>query len=85
MSMQVYFVVQAYQETSRGALVALPAMAASDADHALRLAARQKRVAAGLIAFSRRGDPETGDYEAAVVLSRWGRVPDDGEGTEAVA
>lgn len=77
MAMQTYFVVQPYQETNRGALVALPAIAAKDADQALRLLAQQKRVTAGVIAFSRRGDPEAGDYEDAVVLSRWGRVPDD--------
>ena len=29
----------------------------------------------GVIAFSRQGDPETGDYENAVVLSRWARFP----------
>ena len=77
MTMQTYYVVQPYQETSRGALAALPAIAAGNADHALRLVSQHKRIAAGVIAFSRRGDPETGDYEDAVVLSRWGRVPED--------
>jgi len=85
MAMQTYFVVQPYQETSRGALVALPAIAAKDADQAQRLVAQQKRVAVGVIAFSRRGDPEAGDYEDAVVLSRWGRVPDDDDMGEAAA
>ena len=85
MAMQTYFFVQPYQETNRGALVALPAIATKDADQALRLLAQQKRVAAGGIAFSRRGDPEAGDYEDAVVLSRWGRVPDDGDMAEAAA
>ena len=75
--MQTYFVVQAYQETNRGALVALPPIGARDAAHASRLVAQHKRVSAGVVAFSRRGDPETGEYEEAVVLSRWGRVPDD--------
>jgi hypothetical protein len=85
MAMQTYFVVQPYQETNRGALVALPAIAAKDADQAQRLVAQQKRVAVGVIAFSRRGDPEAGDYEDAVVLSRWGRVPDDGDMAGAAA
>ena len=85
MSMQTYFVVQPYQETKRGALVALPALSAMDADHALRLIAQQKRVATGVVAFSRRGDPDTGDYEDAVVLSRWGRVPDDDDMADAAA
>jgi hypothetical protein len=85
MTMQTQFVVQPYHETTRGALAALPAMAAKDADHALRLVAQQKKVAAGVIAFSRRGDPDTGDYEDAVVLSRWGRLPEDGELAETAA
>ena len=85
MAMQTFFVVQPFQETSRGALVALPAISAKDIDHALRLVSYQKRLAAGVIAFSRRGDPETGDYEDAVVLSRWGRVPEDDEMAEAAA
>ena len=83
MSMQTYFVVQSYHETSRGALAALPAIAARDANHALRLLTQQSRVAAGVVAFSRRVDPETGDYEDAVVLSRWGRVPDEADGADA--
>jgi hypothetical protein len=77
MAMQTFFVVQPFHETNRGALAALPAISARDIDHALRLVSNQKRMAAGVIAFSRRGDPETGDYEDAVVLSRWGRVPED--------
>ena len=85
MAMQTYFVVQPYQETNRGTLVALPAIAAKDADQAQRLVAQQKRAVVGVIAFSRRGDPETGDYEDAVVLSRWGRVPDDGDTADAAA
>jgi hypothetical protein len=85
MSMQTYFVVQPFQETKRGALVALPPLSAKDADHALRLVAQQKRAAAGAIAFSRRGDPDAGDYEEAVVLSRWGKVPDDDGMAEAAA
>lgn len=77
MSMQTYFVVQPYQETPRGALEPLPPIAARDADHARRLAARQEVMAAGVIVFSRRADPDIGDYDEAVVLSRWGRLPDE--------
>ncbi|MFZ5676330.1 MAG: hypothetical protein ACOZAM_25500 [Pseudomonadota bacterium] len=79
MTMQTYFIVQPYLETKRGSLVALPAIQAKDADHARRLVSRQEGSAAGAIAFSRRVDPEVGEYEEAVVLSRWGRVPDDEE------
>ena len=37
MAMQTYFIVQPFMETKRGALVALPPVAARDADHARRL------------------------------------------------
>jgi hypothetical protein len=85
MAMQTQFVVQSYHETSKGALAALPAIAAKDADHAMRLVSQQKRVAAGIIAFSRRGDPDSGDYEDTVVLSRWGKLPEDGDVAETAA
>lgn len=77
MTLQTYFVVQPYQETKRGGLIALPAIAARDADHAKRLVGRQAGAVVGAIAFSRNADPEVGDYQEAVVLLRWGRVPDD--------
>jgi hypothetical protein len=79
MAMQTQFIVQAYRRTKRGALAALPAIAAKDAAHAMRVVSQQKRVAAGVIALSRRGDPDVGDYEDAVVLTRWGTVPEAGE------
>ena len=85
MTVQIFYVVQPYQETSRGALAALPAIAAGGAEHALRLVSKQTLLVAGVIAFSRRGDPETGEYEDAVILSRWGRVPEDGDIAEAAA
>jgi hypothetical protein len=84
MTLQTYFVVQPYQETKRGGVVALPAIAARDADHARLLVARQAGTAVGAIAFSRRADPEAGDYEEAIVLIRWGKVP-DGDMEEAAA
>lgn len=77
MSMQTYFVVQPYLETERGTLVASPPIQARDADHARRLVSRQAGGVVGAIAFSRRVDPDSGEYEEACVLLRWGRVPDD--------
>lgn len=85
MTMQTFFVVQPFGETNRGALIALPALSAKDADHVQRLMSHQKGAAVGVIAFSRRGNPETGDYENAVVLSRWGKVPDDDDMADAAA
>jgi hypothetical protein len=32
---------------------------------------------AGAVAFSRRGDPNVGEFEEAVILKTFGEVPDD--------
>jgi hypothetical protein len=32
---------------------------------------------AGAVAFSRRGDPDVGEFEDAVILTAFGEVPDD--------
>jgi hypothetical protein len=32
---------------------------------------------AGAVAFSRRGDPNVGEFEDAVILKAFGEVPDD--------
>jgi hypothetical protein len=32
---------------------------------------------AGAVAFSRRGDPDVGEFEDAVILKAFGEVPDD--------
>jgi hypothetical protein len=36
-----------------------------------------QQVNAGAVAFSRRGDPNLGDFEDAVILKPYGEVPDD--------
>jgi hypothetical protein len=77
MGFSICYVVQAYQETKRGNLVALPAIEARDADHARRLLEHRLTVAAGAIAFSRRVDPDAGQYENPVILLCRGRVPDE--------
>lgn len=73
--MLTYYVVQSFQRTRKGILVSNPAVEARDAGHALRMAERLSCTSAGVVAFSRTGDPSTGEYEDAVVLSRYGSVP----------
>jgi hypothetical protein len=36
-----------------------------------------KEAIAGAVAFSRRGDPNVGEFEDAVILKAFGEVPDD--------
>lgn len=65
------------RKPTEGGLVALPATDATDAHHMLRLVSHHKRRAVGVIAFLRRRAPEISEYEDAMVLARWGRLPDD--------
>jgi hypothetical protein len=69
-----YFVVQTYQEAARGGLSLDPPIEARDRQHALRLFERYKAIRAGVVAFSRTGDPVAGDWDNAVIHARHGRV-----------
>lgn len=70
-----YFVALPFIRNDAGELVPgegerrLSSSAASDA--ARRMADR----AAGAVAFSRTGDPSSGDYDEAVVIATFGEVP----------
>lgn len=70
-----YFVVQTYGAVKGGGINADDPKPARDRDHALQLFERYKALRAGVIAFHRTGDPKTGDYQDAVIISRHGRVP----------
>ena len=74
--MATYYVVQAFQTGKRGVLIADQPREAKGVDHALALAERLAESRAGVIAFSRAGDPDTGDYDDAEILARHGVVPE---------
>jgi hypothetical protein len=74
-AMLTYFVVQAFCRTRLGALVPDPPVQALDESHALRLADRLSGSKAGVVAFSRTGDPAIGEYEDAKILAAYGEVP----------
>ncbi|WNJ89129.1 hypothetical protein [Bosea sp. 685] len=69
-----YFVVQTYVANAKG-LIAEEPKPATGHDHALRLFERYRDIRAGVVAFSRTGDPTTGDWADAVILARHGKVP----------
>ena len=48
-----------------------------DASRARRQAERVARSIGGAVAFSRTGDPTLGEYQDAVILVRFGDVPED--------
>ncbi|MBN8994313.1 MAG: hypothetical protein J0H94_03740 [Rhizobiales bacterium] len=72
-------VVQAFRRADSGELVADQPEAAKDAAHARERALRLKDRRVGVIAFSRTGDMSIGEYEDAVVLARFGTIPEDEE------
>ncbi len=74
--MITYFVVLSYEWSKRGILCARDPMEAPGELQAIRMAERLAASAAGVVAFSRTGDPTTGDYEDARVLVRFGIVPE---------
>lgn len=75
--MLTYFVVQTFEIGKRGALIADTPVQLQGADQAIRTAERLALKKAGAVAFSRTGDPETGDFEDAKILFIHGEVPLD--------
>ncbi|BCM19212.1 hypothetical protein [Mesorhizobium sp. J8] len=73
--MLTYFVVQSFNFTPRGAITAGSAVEVQDIEHALRLAEKLAECSAGVVAFSRTGDPASGEFDDAVILYANGTVP----------
>ena len=72
-----YYVVVPFTTDESGDLVPHEPMEAQSAEAAKRRAAAVAASHSGAIAFSRTGEPATGDFEDAVVLARYGVVPTD--------
>lgn len=77
MAKLTYYVVLPLFRTSDGDLVADEPIEVSDGDRARRQAERVARAKGGAVAFSRTGDPSTGEFADALVLARFGEVPDN--------
>ena len=76
MATLTYYVVLPFFRDADGHLVADEAIEAPDANMARTQAEQVAHARGGAVAFSRTGDPATGQY-AAVILGRYGEVPDD--------
>jgi hypothetical protein len=72
-----YYVVQPFEVTKAGRIVALNALQAQSEPQARRMAEAEARRKGGAVAFSRTGDLSSGDFEDAVILGKFGMVPDD--------
>jgi hypothetical protein len=79
MASVTYYVVQAFDEDDEGNLIPRQAQQATSSDAAKRAALVLAPEAAGVIAFSRTGDPEEGEYSAPTIIHQAGRVPDEME------
>jgi len=76
MASHTLHVVQAF-EKREGGIVAIEPKACPSAGSARALAARLAQTHVGVIAWSRTGDPELGDWGPPVVLARTGVIPDE--------
>lgn len=79
---QTIFVVQPFEEWSKGKMVGLRPMApvpARDQNHATLLLERilGRSGVVGAVAYSRIGDPESGEFTDATILGQTGRVPEE--------
>ena len=70
-----YFVAMPFVRTEEGELVPGEAQDRQTASAAEAAARRMSYVHPGAIAFSRTGDPSSGDFEDAVVIRSFGEVP----------
>lgn len=70
-----YFVVQPFERTEKGRLRVMDAVEAQSSEAAIRTA-RARASRGGAVAFAKSGDPDTGDFDDAVILGQFGDVPD---------
>lgn len=77
--MITYFVVQSFSVAKRGAVIPDIPMQLQSKEQAVRTAERLSLSKRAVVAFSRTGDPKTGEYEPAEVLSVFGDVPEEVE------
>ena len=70
-----YYVALPFVRTEEGELVPGEAQDRQTASAAVEAARRMAATSAGAVAFSRTGDPATGDFEDAVVIREFGEVP----------
>ncbi|GEP11689.1 hypothetical protein [Methylobacterium gnaphalii] len=76
---KTFFVVQGFSGGRQGHRMDTPIQARSEAS-ARRQAERLSERKSGVIAFSRTGDPTTGEFDEPVVLASYGRIPGNEDG-----
>ncbi|MEJ0092024.1 MAG: hypothetical protein WDN46_00830 [Methylocella sp.] len=76
MASVTYYVALPFVLTDDGELLAGEAQERQTAGAVVREAQRMAGRVAGAVAFSRTGDPATGEFEDAIVIKRFGNVPE---------
>lgn len=71
-----HYVVQAYRKGKRGKVEAEEPKIARDENNCRSMAERMALSRHAVIAFSRTGDPHTGDFDDPVILAKHGDVPE---------
>jgi hypothetical protein len=77
MSTMTYYVALPFIRTDEGTLVPGEGVEAQNEHQAKSKARAMAATAAGAIAFSRKGDPDLGNYEPAEIIARYGETPDE--------
>jgi len=77
--MITYFVVQSFSVQRKGAVTADPPVQVASAEQAMRTAERLSSRKPAVLAFSREGDPATGEYQPATILCTFGDLPEGAE------
>ena len=77
MSRITYFAVLPFSRDADGDFLAEAAIDVRSAAVAKGTAARMAVAERGAVAFSKTGDPQLGEWDDAVILGRYGDVPDD--------
>lgn len=72
-----YFAALPFHQGEDGELYAGEAAEAQSEGEAKRRASAMAARSIGAVAFSRTGDPSTGEFEPAVILARYGDIPTD--------
>lgn len=75
--MSAMFVVQSFTKGKKGGLRPDNPVQAQNRIHASRMAVRLAGQKALVVAFMREGDPKTGEYDEAKLITALGDVPDE--------
>lgn len=72
-----YFVALPFRQTDDGDLMAGDAVECPNAGRAVKEAQRMSRTNTGAVAFSRSGDPASGEFADAKIIKQFGELPLD--------